>query len=320
MRQVRENAQDEIKRLHDRHADELKTQEKRHEREIDLVQRMVDSEGRAKEVAYGTRTDGLKSENDRLNRELTEARARIGSLEQRKDQSITDKADELIKIKEALSGLGGGSDEKDSSWYEKVIGAVGNSEVALNFLNKLGGPGAQEQQAQLQPGPQQMLPPPGVPFQAPDGHIYVRDQAGNIEQVDPNVVRQQRALAAARKRKRANAAQADTGGEAAPEAAEVDPDAPPVAPAPEMRKPDAGDVKIAVQFMESAINNNTDPAAFGATARSLIPGDILAYIRHVGIDEFLNKVARLETGSPLTTQRGRNFARSVGKFLLEGTT
>lgn len=311
LRQANEHHREEMRRLHERQAEELKTQEKRHEREIELVQRMVDSEGRAKEVAYGTRTDGLKSENDRLNRELVEARARIGALEQRKDQSITDKADELIKIREALSGLGGaGGDDKEPSWYEKVIGAVGNSEAALSLLNKLSGPGAEA----APPSPQQMLPPAGVPYQA-NGGIFVRDAMGNVQQINPAMVRRQRMLAAARKRQAAGddagePGQVAVGGEGAP----LEPAAPP------MRAPAPADVRIAVQFMEGAINNNTSPEAFGATAKSLIPGDILNYIRHVGIDEFLNKVAKLETGSPLTTQRGRTFARAVAKFLLEGST
>jgi hypothetical protein len=272
------------------------------------------------DVAYNARVDALKSENDRLNRELTEARGRIGSLEQRKDQTITDKADELIKIKEALDGLGGGGDDKDKVWYEKVIDAVGNSEVAMGFINKIGGvTGAGGPEAQQPMQPQQMMPPVGVPFQGPDGNIYVRNPDDTLSRVDPAAVRQQRALAAARKKRRAAAA--PEGG--APEAAapgespivELEEDQ----PAPKARPPKASEVRAALAFMENAIRSNADPAMFGATARNLIPSEILAYMQQVGVDEFLNG-AKLEIGSPLTTQAGRNFARKVFRYLTEGTT
>jgi hypothetical protein len=318
---MQDSFDDRMRRLEEKHADELKSQEKRHEREIALTERGSDMQTKSADVAYNARVDALKSENDRLNRELTEARGRIGSLELRKDQTITDKADELIKIKEALEGLGGGDgDDKNKAWYEKVIDAVGNSEVAMGFINKIGGatgaggPEAQQQQ----PMQQQMMPPVGVPFQGPDGNIYVRNPDDSMSQIDPAALRQQRALAAARKKRKAQAAVAPAGEAAvAPEAplVEIEEDE----PKPKARPPKASEVRAALAFMENAIRSNADPAMFGATARNLIPSEILAYMQQVGIDEFLNN-AKLEIGSPLTTQAGRNFARKVFRYLTEGTT
>jgi hypothetical protein len=71
--------------------------------------------------------------------------------------------------------------------------------------------------------------------------------------------------------------------------------------------------------MEGAVQNGTDPVVFASSARSAIPGDILAAIEKMGIDEFLNSIA-LPQDSNLRSQRGRNFARTVAQTLLQGAT
>lgn len=318
MRQRDEHHRAEISRLNDRHDREVAAMEKRHERDLEMTSRMHGSEGRARDIATEARLEAMKAENDRLNRELAEARGRIGALELKKDQSISDKIDEINKLKE-LVGDGDGGDAP--AWYEKVVGALGSTPAIVGLLDKIGGNGGQgSPPAQIGGMPaQRALPPPGQPFQGEDGNVYVRDGAGNVRQIDPNVVRQRLALAAARKRRRAEAAEPPPPGGEAGEAAAVAEAAGVMPPAPPMRKPAASEVGMAVKFMESAIQNGTAPEAFAATARSMIPTDILVYIQHVGIDEFLNKVAVLEPGSPLTTQRGRNFARAVARVLLTGS-
>lgn len=311
---MQDSFDDRLRRMEEKHADELKAQEKRHERELDMAQRSVDVQTKSSDVSYQTRIDSLKEQIGRLERELTESRSRIGALEQRKDQTITDKADELIKIKEALDGLGGDGDGDDKKWYEKLIEVVGSSEAAMALVNKIGGatgaaPGAQ----------QQMLPPVGVPFQGPDGLVYVRNPDNTVAVVDPRALRQQRALAVARKKRRAQAA-AGSGAPAAPAESGAEDMLDELEDEVEdVRPPSATEMKAAIAFMENAIRSNADPAVFGATARNLIPGEVLGYMQQVGIDDFLNK-ARLDSGSPLTSQVGRNFARKVFKFLTEGTT
>ena len=57
---------------------------------------------------------------------------------------------------------------------------------------------------------------------------------------------------------------------------------------------------------------------YGRQKRSQIPADVLAYLEEKGVDEFLNKVAKLEAGSPFRNIAGRNWVRSVAKCLLEG--
>jgi hypothetical protein len=311
MRQLRENHHAEIKMIREQHRDDMKQQDRRHEREIDMMRHSYEGQVKSNDVAYGTRTDGLKSEVDRLNRELTESRAELATLRAKKDQTLPEKADELIKVKEALSGLGGDGDDSDKPWYERILAAAGNSEAALKLIEKVTGGGGEPTAEE-----QQMLPPVGMPFQGPDGNVYVRNPDNSVTQVDM-AAQQRRArvaqIRAARKQQQAQAGQA----QAQPAAPGAEPGEGEEEPA---RPPDPGEVAIAINFMENALKNNTDPAQFAATARNLIPGDILRFIAHVGVDDFLNKVANLEPGSPLTTQTGRNFARAVAKQLLEGVS
>jgi ribosomal protein L29 len=77
-------------------------------------------------------------------------------------------------------------------------------------------------------------------------------------------------------------------------------------------------IKVAVEFLESAYRNNQDPAEVATSVRSMIPADVLTAIRELGIDGFLEKVAKLEGTSPLASQAGRNWSRKLGKSLLEG--
>lgn len=298
---------DEMKRLEARHSDEMRRMETAHEREIRALEKQTETSSKNLDVANTTRIEALKDEKARIERELAAAQTRIATLEAKKDQSISEKADELIKVKEALEGLGGGDDE-DKSWYEKVIDGVANSEAAINLINKIGGgPGDQQQGQQMQ------LPPPGTPFQGPDGQIYVQHPNGQVMLVDPNALRQRRALAAARARRQQQRA-AGGAAPAAPGQPEPQQEAAPSAPG---RRPKAAEVKLAVKFMENALNSpGTTPETFARGARNLVPSDVLSFIQRVGIDNFLNQV--VEPGSPLTTIRGRQFARAVAQILLHG--
>jgi hypothetical protein len=78
------------------------------------------------------------------------------------------------------------------------------------------------------------------------------------------------------------------------------------------------EIMLAARYMRGAMERGTDAATFAQSARQLIPSNIFAYIRHVGVDDFLNRVAILDPSSPLTDQVGRKFARDVAKALLGG--
>lgn len=80
------------------------------------------------------------------------------------------------------------------------------------------------------------------------------------------------------------------------------------------------EVAMALSFMEQAYRNGTPPEVLAASARNMIPAAILGYLKSEGVDHFLNNVARIQDGSPLSTVDGRMYVRKVAKFLLEGTT
>lgn len=76
------------------------------------------------------------------------------------------------------------------------------------------------------------------------------------------------------------------------------------------------EVGAAIQFIENAARNNTDPVTFASSARGMIPGAILDALGKQGVDKFLDAV-NLPEGSILQTQAGRNWARKVAKALTE---
>ena len=90
MRQLKEGHSTEIKMIREQQRDDMKQQDRRHEREIDMMRNSYEAQVKSNDVAYGTRTDGLKSETDRLNRELSEARTELGTLRAKKDMSLID--------------------------------------------------------------------------------------------------------------------------------------------------------------------------------------------------------------------------------------
>jgi len=77
-------------------------------------------------------------------------------------------------------------------------------------------------------------------------------------------------------------------------------------------------IKIAVDFLETAFRGGQEPDQVATSVRSMIPAEILAVIRSRGVDGFLVDIAKIEGSSPLAGQAGRNWARKVGKSLLEG--
>jgi hypothetical protein len=329
-----------ITRLEDRQTDDIRRMEARHEREISAAEKASVGTNKNTSIAYDARMDAQKETIARLERELTASTAKIATLEARKDQTIAEKANELLSVQEAIEGLGGG-DKGEEKWWSKALDVIGNSSAALAVVEKLtGGPPEQQQQQpqpQMQQQPQQaQLPPPGVPWQAPDGNVYVRDEMGGVHMLDPNKVQQ--AKARLRKKKKAakkasaaaaNGAPAEAAGDVgdagdAGDAGELDAgdddDEDEIPMVPAGRPPEAGELAIAINFMENAIKGNAPPESFGATARNLMPADVLAWIMQFDtIDAFLNQV-KLQPGSPLTTVGGRRFARAVHKYLREGSS
>lgn len=326
---MRDNHEDQVKRLEDRHQDDLKRLEKQQDRSIEQAQKSADDRIAAQKLGYDARIDALKSEIGKLERENAAAQTRIAQLEARKDQTIGEKAEELVKVREALDGIGkgGDGDDADKPWYERLIDAAGNSEALLALVNKVGGAAGATGQGNPQGQPvQQQLPPPGVPFRTADGQVWMVGPDGQPRPINPAQLQQRARLAAARKKKRDQAAAATPPAEGAAPAAEAGADGGGEAgdvidealegTGDPGRPPEAAEVKIAITFMENAAQNGTDPKQFASSMRSLVPQDILRFVHRVGVDQFLNSV--VEPGSVLTTQRGRNFVRSAFKALMEG--
>jgi hypothetical protein len=321
-----------LKRMEDRNDRFVANLEARHAREIAQLERAADRSSDGSKQAFEARIESLKESVTRLERELGAKEAELGVLRAQKNQTPAEKAEEIMKLKETFEALGGDGDEEPSTW-EKVAGLVGNLPAVNKIAERFAGGGQPQQQQQVQQVQQpRMLPVIGQPFRAPDGNVYVHVGNGNIV-THAQYQAQQRRLSAKR-RARAQVAQTPANDDvdaavAAAEQAEggADGGAEEVAE-PQLAEPqpvftgtppDADDVKMAIGFMENAIRGNADPASFGATARNLVSADILRYLQAVGIEQFLASV-QLDPGSPLTTVRGRIWARKVFKFLTEGTT
>lgn len=307
---------DERRRLLERQETHMERLERQHERELLQQEKAQDQQAKALEMAHQTRIESLRSDIAKLERELQQALTRNGALEARKDQSLTEKAEELVKVREALDGIGGGAAGDEKAWYEKLIEGIGSSEVAMSLVNRIGSAtGA----SQPPPAPVQ----PGQMVQGPDGQLYVMGPDGQPRLITPKMRQRLAAVAAARQQQRRRAMPAAG---AAPQAAidqglaaagGDDPGAAP-AGAPPGRAPDASEVQLALKFMEGALQNGTAPETFATTARSMVPQDILRFIGTVGVDQFLSTVLEPASTSPLATQRGRTWVRAVFKTINGG--
>jgi hypothetical protein len=295
-RQMKTYHAEELSRIREQARDDMKERTRGHERELEAVKESSRAQIDSIKIAYEARIDGLKSENTRLAAEIAQAKGEVGELRSRKDKSLTEQAEEIVKVQEAFKslGVGGSKDEDDDSdkpVWERALSRVMENPDAIGQL--IGGV-----RGSIGPAPQPQapqLPPPGQPFQGPDGQIYVSRPDGKVQRLRsgvPAVVRK-KAIAA----------------KAAVEEKQEGPAA--------IRPPDPTELALAIQFMESAAGNGTEPSAFVAGARSLIPSDVIAYVEKVGIDDLLNS-ANLEPNSVFRNQSGRNWIREVARILLEG--
>ncbi len=279
IRQLKEHAKANEDRMNDRFDRERASLEKAHEREISNLLATHSQSLENIKASHATQKMILDAEVTRLKDDLAEGRGDLKELRAKKDQTITEKIHEM----NALKGLLGGEDEKEKSTLEKIVETAVGSEKLMGVVGRLGDKiGAGEQ-----PGPaaaaqqQQAMTAPArrsrVVRDKRSGQMFRED--GNGHRVP---LRQQ----------------AEDGTET--DVIEIDP----------------ADVRMGVAFLESACRNGIDPANVATSARSMIPESIMASIRQHGVDGFLEKVAKLESSSPLTSQEGRNWVRKVGKALL----
>lgn len=289
---VRQQYESRISKLQDFHMEELRRYEARLEREISEVrsaaQREVDSLKTAhtsaldsQRLGYDMRIDGMKDITKRLEREVAKSETEVVELRTKKEQGPLDQIQGLVNLKQGFEALvPSGGDEK--SGWERALDMAINSPVAEAVAGRFAQAAAQ--------GPQE---------EAEDENqlIQVRLKDGRVVQMPRNIVARMQEQEAA---KQAENAARKAAGE------------------PEIPDVSDEDMAKAVAFMETAIRNGTDPAMFAASARNMLPNDILEGLRRLGVDVFMAKMAKLQTGSPLATVAGRAWARQVVEFLMTG--
>ena len=256
-------------------------------------------------MSYDSRIEGYKKDIERLERDIGNKETELVVLRAKKDKTIIEQASEFAQIKEAITTISGGGDDGEDNrtiWEKLANQVIENPEAIGQMVGMATGQGSpaaqpnppqQQQQLAAPQQPQQQPAPLGVddipmwhPFRAEDGEVYVKVPP------DGSIVTHKQAMAMAQS---AEAQQDQAAG-----------------------KPDPSDVKMAINFMESAFTAGTTSKDFASSAKSMIPQNILKYIESVGVDTFLNEVAVLEQGSPLRNQAGRLYMKEVAKFLLEG--
>lgn len=81
---------------------------------------------------------------------------------------------------------------------------------------------------------------------------------------------------------------------------------------------DPGEVQRVVTYLESAVTNGADPVTVVQSFGAHVPDAVKTAIRDLGgVDQFLVKVAKLPSSSPLlANQAGRNWCKKLGKALV----
>jgi hypothetical protein len=288
IRTINERHNAMIDRIESRHERQIERTEDAHKRELDALIRSQDATANITKLSYEGQMDGLKREIQHLASQLEVAQSELAVLRQTKNKSPLENITEIVALKDAFEGLS--SKDESGGTVERIITGVMGSPLVEGIGARLAS-GAVEAAAPPQHMEQaQTVPPEAIaameidtPVKLPDGTIVVKRADGQLQRI-----------------RRKPQPPKPTG----EDGIELDPDA----------------VRNAVQFLEAACANETDPAQFASSARSLVPVSILAAIRAQGVDHFLAKVAKIEEGSILNTQHGRNWIKKVATILLGSAT
>jgi hypothetical protein len=286
IRTINERHNAMIDRIESRHERQIERAEDAHKRELDALIRSQDATSNITKLSYEGQMDGLKREIQHLASQLEVAQAELGVLRATKNKSPLENITEIVALKDAVDSLGGGKDEAGGT-VERIITGVMSSPLVEGIGTRLAAGAvdatappqhATEQQVTISPEAFEAMEI-DTPVKLPDGTIVAKRADGQLVKI--------------RKKPQPPTPTGEGG-------IELDPDA----------------VSNAVQFLEAACSNETDPAQFAASARSLVPPSILASIRAKGVDHFLANVAKIEEGSILNTQHGRNWIKKVATILL----
>jgi hypothetical protein len=287
LRAMRERHSIELDRVNSRADDLIKRMETTQEREIANLKFQYEGRIETLKSAHESSEKALQREIKSLERELEATKTELAEYRAKREKPITEQLAEMHAVKEAFESFGGG-DKEEGSTVERIIGGVLNSSIAEGIAGRLASGAAPEGPMMPPQAQQAMVPNPadplahipvGQPVQLDDGRIIVKKADGSIVQL---------------KQKQHHTPTGE--------------------PLPKL---DPVEVTVAVQFMESAYRNDTDPSQFASTARSVVPDSVLQALRSLGVDRFLEDVAKLDPQSPLrSTVAGKNWARKVAEALL----
>lgn len=298
LRQLKQSHIDDIKRIEERHDRAMADVRTQHDRQLDQMRSSFEREIAAmrtsNEVALASakatsevQVHTLAGEVKRLERDNGDLRQEVRELREKKDKSVLEQIKDAKTLKEALLD---GEEPGESSTVAKIVDAVSSPaviEAASKIFNR--GP-APPTPAQAQAAALAAAPPRPQMVRTADGQVFL--QTGN------------KLVPAKRKPK---VITTDAGTQV--EAPQMDPD----------------QVRQLISYLEHAYANNQDPAILAQSSRSMVPDNVLAFIREnttadmSGVDQFMRKVANLPGTSPLASLAGKTWLRKVGKALLGDT-
>ncbi len=287
LRMTKESAAQDEKRLHDRFDRDMAAMNASYQREITALKASHDVSHAAAKGSFELQVKLLESDIKRLERDNASMRDELKDLRARKDKGILEQVKDLATIKEALLD---DDDGAAKTGFDKAMDLV-SSPGAAEFVKGIMGKAEQAPAAPAQPT-------------KPTGPRFVRSADGQTFAQTPD----NRLIPIKRKPKVIPPTH--------------NPDGTVATPAIEMPEVDPAQVAIVVGYLEKACAGKQDPEVVAQSGRSLVPEEVLTWIRAndteavSGVDLFMSKVAKLPSTSPLSTQSGRNWLRKVGKALV----
>lgn len=288
LQRARQQAEDDAKRTWDRFERMMTELRSAHERELATVRTSMEVSATATKSSSDVQGRLYESEIRRLERENGELRAELKELRAKKDKTLLEQVKDIEGIKDAL-GMDG---EGEKTGFDKAIDLLNNPATAEFVKGVVGtkGPAA--------PAPAQPAAPavPQRPQLAkmPDGtRVWVHPNG----QVTP-----------AKKKPKVIPAAVNADGSTTPEIV--------------LPQVDEATMTTLIGYLERAFQAGQEPEIVAQSGRSMVPDEILAWIRdnHTeqvsGVDLFMSKVAKLPGTSPLSAQAGRNWLRKLGKALV----
>jgi len=297
LRQAKDAAVEDQKRLYDRHDRDLAQLRAGHERELASLRSSHDVALASMKSSYEIQVKVLESDIRRLERDNNEHRADVKDLRSRKDKTIVETAKELEAVRNAL-GLDDGGDKSN---FDKFL-EVATSPAAGEFVSRIVGPGQAAAAAAAAAPPQQQQAPQQQSRQ------LVKDPASGQTFLLVTDAKGQRLVPVKKKPKVIPATTNPDGTVATPEI--------------QLPEVDQASVALVVAYLERSFAGNQEPEIVAQSGRTSVPEEILTWIREhdsdavSGVDLFMSKVAKLPSTSPLTTQLGKNWLRKVGKALV----